>query len=92
MANSIIIAYDISDNKTRTKFAKFLGKYGVRIQFSIFEIQNSQRVLEIVQNGIETKFKKQFEYSDSVYIFKTNVDEAIKYGSPNLLDDDLIIM
>ncbi len=91
MANSIIIAYDISDNKTRTKFSKFLEKYGNRIQFSVFEIQNSQRILDIVQNEIECKFKKRFEYSDSIYIFKTNTSEAIKYGSPSLLDNDLII-
>jgi len=37
----IIVAYDISNNKVRTQFSKFLEKYGVRVQFSVFEIQNS---------------------------------------------------
>ena len=33
----IIISYDISDNKLRTKFAKYISKFGRRMQYSVFE-------------------------------------------------------
>ena len=59
MNNVIIIAYDITNNKLRTHFSKYLEKYGVRVQFSVFEIKNSNRVLNIVLTAIENKFKKK---------------------------------
>jgi CRISPR-associated endonuclease Cas2 len=92
MNNVIIVTYDISDNKLRTHFSKFLEKYGVRVQFSVYEIQNSKRVLDIVLNAIEMKFKKRFEGGDSIYVFKANHDETIRYGSAGLIDNNLIII
>lgn len=92
MSNVIIVAYDISDNKVRTHFSKFLEKYGVRVQFSVFEIQNSNRVMDIVIHAIDHKFRKRFEKGDSIYIFKANHHETIRYGSAALLDNHLIIL
>lgn len=92
MSKVIIVAYDISNNKVRTQFSKFLEKYGVRVQFSVFEIQNSTRVLSIVKNAIESKFKTKFDQSDSIYIFTTNHDKTIRYGSASLLDNDFIFI
>ena len=92
MNNVIIVTYDITDNKLRTHLSKFLEKYGVRVQFSVYEIQNSKRVLDIVINGIERKFKGRFESGDSIYIFKANHDDTIRYGSAGLIDNDLIFI
>ena len=38
----LLISYDISNDKVRTKFAKYLSKYGFRLQYSVFEITNSE--------------------------------------------------
>jgi CRISPR-associated protein Cas2 len=92
MSNVIIITYDISRNKTRTQFSKFLEKYGVRVQFSVFEIENSRRVLDIVLKAIESKYSKTFEPGDSIYIFRAHHGETIRYGSAGLIDRDLIIL
>lgn len=92
MSNAIIITYDISDNKTRTRFSKFLEKYGVRIQFSVYEVSNSKRVLDIVTANIEKKFKPMFDSGDSIFIFKTDKSKSIKYGSAQLVDSELIFL
>ncbi|MCC7532880.1 MAG: CRISPR-associated endonuclease Cas2 [Bacteroidia bacterium] len=92
MNNVIIITYDISNDKTRTAFSKFLETYGVRVQFSVYEVQNSKRILDIVKQAIDTRFKKRFESGDSVYIFSANHNDTIRYGSASLLDKDLIII
>lgn len=92
MNNVIIVTYDISSDKERSKFSKFLETYGVRIQFSVYEIRNSQRVLDIVVNAIETRFKKKFESSDSVYIFRANHEDTIRFGSAILVDQPLILI
>ncbi|MCQ4775514.1 CRISPR-associated endonuclease Cas2 [Lacrimispora saccharolytica] len=41
----IIVSYDISDDKLRAKFAKYLSRFGNRIQYSVFEIDNSPRIV-----------------------------------------------
>lgn len=91
MNNVIIVTYDISNNKVRSQFSKFLEQYGIRIQFSVYEIENSKRIIDIVTTQIKTKFAPKFEASDSIYIFKTSMKEATKYGSAAHLDNDLIL-
>ncbi len=92
MKNVIIVTYDISNDKLRSHLSKYLEKYGVRVQFSVYEIQNSKRILEIVLNGIETKFKSRFTGADSVYVFKANHEETIRYGNATLVDSGLIML
>ncbi|MFA7170661.1 MAG: CRISPR-associated endonuclease Cas2, partial [Candidatus Paceibacterota bacterium] len=65
----VIICYDFSDNKTRARFSKFLKKYGRKIQFSVYEIKNSQRILQNILDEIELRYKKEFTNSDSILIF-----------------------
>ena len=56
----LIVSYDIHDDKTRTKFGKLLKKYGRRIQYSVFEIKNSQRIINIITREIDEKYFKNF--------------------------------
>lgn len=37
-----LICYDISSNKLRTKLDKLLSDYGIRVQYSIFKIDQTQ--------------------------------------------------
>lgn len=89
----IIVSYDISSNKLRTKFAKFLKRFGHRLQYSVFEIKNSKRVLGIVMAEIENRFENRFSQSDSVMILEFNEHcKKITYGYARNDDDDLIII
>ncbi len=89
----LIVAYDISNDKLRTRFSKFLSKFGYRLQYSIFEIKNSQRILSIVEAEIKTDFEKEFEQSDSIMIFNLSKQCKItKYGYAQNDDEDLIII
>lgn len=55
----IIVSYDISDDKLRTKFAKYLLKFGHRLQYSVFEIDNSRRILDNIISDLKNKFEKK---------------------------------
>lgn len=89
----ILISYDISDDKKRTKFAKYLSKFGHRIQYSVFEIENSERILRNIIADLNNKFTKIFDEQDSVYIFKLSPNcDIIKYGYAKHEDDDVIIV
>lgn len=78
-----IVCYDFSCDKTRAKFSKFLCQYGRKIQYSVYEIKNSQRVLQNIIKEVELKYKKQFTNSDSILIFKVCKacnKEVARYG------------
>jgi len=88
----IILTYDISDDNLRTDFSKFILKYGRRIQYSVYEINNSKRILDIVILEIREKFKNKFSQSDSILIFKIkNDDKILRFGYAKNEESDLII-
>ena len=66
----LIVSYDFEDNRTRTRFSKFLEKYGRRTQYSVFQLRESDRVLQNVLIEIELKYKKMFTGADSIVVFQ----------------------
>ena len=77
----IILTYDIKDDKLRTRFSKFILSYGRRLQYSVYEINNSERILKIVESEIKSKFEKKFSQADSVLIFKlSNNCKITRFG------------
>ena len=62
----ILISYDIADDKLRARFAKYILKYGHRIQYSVYEIDNSSRVLDNIISDIDNTYSKIFGQEDSV--------------------------
>lgn len=89
----IIISYDISDNKLRTKFSKYLKRFGHRLQYSVFEIDVSERMLNVIESDIKNKFEKQFEEVDSVIVFRMSETCSItRYGYASHNEDSFIIV
>lgn len=56
----VIISYDISDDKLRTKFSKYLSRFGHRLQYSVFEIDKSTRILNNIITDLKTNMKEHF--------------------------------
>lgn len=71
-----LVTYDISDNKARDRVARILSKYGVRVQFSCFEIDcKEDKLLKILR-----EIKEIIEPTvDSIYIFPItkNAEQSI---------------
>lgn len=89
----IIISYDIKNDKLRTRFSQYIKKFGYRIQYSVFEITNSKRVLNNIMQEITNNFEKQFDQNDSVIIIETNENCKItKWGYAKNDEDDIIIV
>ena len=76
----IIVSYDISEDKMRNKFSKMLKKNGaIRLQFSVYEVRNTKRVMDNLVAKIEA-YSKHFTPDDSVIIFDVDSDKLTKYG------------
>ncbi len=91
----LIITYDIHDDKLRSKFSRTIKKYGRRIQYSVFEIKNSQRILSILKREIEEKFKPKFTWADSILIIpitKVDREKVIRYGQPAMEEEELLFL
>lgn len=91
----ILITYDISNDKVRSKFSKFLDKYGRRLQYSVYEIKNSDRILENIVTEINMRYEKKFTMSDSVMIFfvcEACMKKVLRFGFAKNEETDLIIV
>ena len=91
----LLVTYDISNDKLRTKFSKFLSKHGYRLQYSIFQIKNSEKILANIRAEIEGKFAKKFTGEDSVLIIpisEVNESKIEKYGYAKNMDEDIIFV
>lgn len=90
----IIISYDFASNKTRARFSKFILKYGRRIQYSVFEIRNSERALRNILDEIELKYSKQFTGADSILIFQVCAGckkKVLRYGYAKNEETEIIV-
>ena len=89
----IIVSYDISDNKKRAKFNKYIRKFGHMLQYSVYEIENSERILNNIIADLNNKWLKIFDQTDSVYIFRMSSSCKIeKYGYSRNEDSAILIV
>lgn len=87
-----LVVYDIESDQLRSKLSNFLKRYGRRLQYSVFEIMNSPRVLENIRTELKHVFEKQFSQADSVLIINVP-DNAItdRFGYAKNEETDLLI-
>lgn len=76
-----IISYDIADDLWRDRFNRMLKKHGaIRLQYSVYEVVNTNRVMDNLVAKIEA-WSKHFTGDDSVVIFDVDSDKLTKYGN-----------
>ena len=63
------------------------------MQYSVFEITNSKRMLSNIMTEITNNFEKKFEQTDSVIIIETSENCKItKWGFAKNEDSDIIVV
>lgn len=86
-----IIVYDISSDKLRTHFSKFLSRFGRRLQFSVFEIKNSPRILDNIRTEIKASYEPKFDQGDSVLVLHVDDNAVIdRFGHAANEETDLL--
>lgn len=88
-----IISYDISDDLLRARFSKMLSQNGaIRLQYSVYEVNNSKRVLDNLIVKIDSLFAKHFGGGDSVLLFDVPSSSVRKYGNALHRDVDVVYL
>ncbi len=54
-----IVVYDISDDKRRNKISKVLEKYGIRVNYSVFECLFTESQYDKVKQNIAGKINRK---------------------------------
>ncbi|RAL55784.1 CRISPR-associated endonuclease Cas2 [Candidatus Gracilibacteria bacterium GN02-872] len=91
----LIVAYDIHNDKLRTKFGKLLKKFGRRLQYSVFEVKNSERILGILKTEIENIYAPRFTGADSIIVFPVSDSlnkKVLRFGQPALEEEELLFL
>ena len=91
----LIIAYDIHNDKLRTKFRKLLKKFWRRLQYSVFEVKNSERILWILKTEIENIYAPRFTWADSIIVFPVSDSlnkKVLRFWQPALEEEELLFL
>ena len=83
----ILISYDISDDKKRTKLAKKLKDFGPRVQYSVFEADVKKQELEKLKNVLDDI---KLENGDSIRMYKLCQDckkAIVIWGQGEITED-----
>lgn len=89
----ILISYDIADDKKRSRFNKFIRKFGFMLQYSVYKITNSESMLDKIIWEIEHRWEPTFDESDSVIIIKTSKTCRIsKFGYAKHDEDSIVVI
>ena len=71
----LAVAYDITNNKARTRIVKILESYGFRVQKSIFEVEvNKTQFIRLKKS-----LNYWLEYAKSKYSEKEENNDSIKF-------------
>ena len=77
----VIVVYDISDNKRRTKLANFLEGYGRRVQYSVFECFLSYPQVEVLYEKVQKRVKPEEDNVRFYWISKSCAAKTLTIGS-----------
>ena len=73
-----VVAYDITNDKRRKKFSEHLEKYGVRVNYSVFEIElNRTKYLKLLEEVEQKKLiNKKYDSIRFYHICENCIDKS----------------
>ena len=78
-----VVTYDISNDKRRTKLSDLLAAYGVRVNYSVFEIELSEAKRETLLHEIELKklINKKYDSLRFYHLCENCVPKSFDVGN-----------
>lgn len=74
----IVVSYDISDDKRRSKVAKIMEGYGYRVQYSVFECELNARKLAQLKRRLRPLVNPKEWESVRFYPLCAECDKKVK--------------
>ncbi len=90
----LLITYDITDDKKRRKIDKILSSYGVRVNYSVFEVMIRKTQVKTLKEKLFVQMGKS-DYVRVYYLNKTAVESAEelnpKRGDPFSMEESYVL-
>ena len=84
-----LVIYDITENKKRTRFAKFMNAFGTRVQKSCFEAAISLSTFKKMLKSIE----KYSNDEDSIRVYRlTSKSQVYTWGKEGVVEEDEVLI
>jgi CRISPR-associated protein Cas2 len=73
-----VITYDVANDRNRTKLSALLDAYGIRVNYSVYECELSDRKLEHLLYEIDLKnlINKKYDSLRFYHIHKTSIQNS----------------
>ncbi len=84
---NFVVIYDIENTKNRTRLSRLLFEYGIRTQFSVFEVEVRQREYNRFVKLLEKKIKST---KDKIYIYPMDGNSLRKVTRAGNLENSII--
>lgn len=85
----VLVIYDITSTKRRTKFVKFLEGYGIRVQKSAFEMI----ITNVQYEALIRKIPLYITNEDNIRVYKLKITgEVVSWGSGTIEPEEIIII
>jgi CRISPR-associated protein Cas2 len=80
-----IITYDIQNSKRRKKLSELLQMYGVRVNYSVFELDITKNELKEIIDTIKTNklIKKKIDSIRFYYLPLNSIEKSFEMGNRN---------
>ena len=78
-----LVTYDIANDKRRTKLSDLLNTYGVRVNYSVFEIELSETKRETLIHQIELKklLNKKYDSLRFYHLCENCIPKSFEIGN-----------
>jgi len=86
----VVVAYDIEDDRRRTRIARTLEGYGERVQYSVFECELDEARLRRLVQALE----RQLRPGDAVRVYRMPRGEAgvLILGGRDMVESPRVII
>lgn len=87
-----VVAYDLPDNKRRSRVFKIMKGYGIHTQYSLFECELSDRELEIMTRKLQKVIDKSEDDIKIYPLCKSCVEKVECHGKAVLNTEEEVIV
>nr|WP_292165460.1 CRISPR-associated endonuclease Cas2 [Butyrivibrio sp.] len=81
------------DDRRECSKGLFFHVFLIMLQYSVFEIDSSEKILNNIMSDISNRYEKRFSQEDSVIIFiLSNSCKTVRYGHAKNEEKDLVMV
>lgn len=88
----LVVSYDITSNRRRTKVMKTLEGYGTRVQYSVFECRLKPREIDEMRRKLKKLISNQEDSIRLYFISADDVRRIERLGDARTVDERIFIL